>query len=48
MLVEHLILPDNLPTQKAIESFGDNSNSYDPVFWEFQYQIHRSEGSESI
>lgn len=41
MLIKHLKIPDNLPHPKAIESFDDNNNSYDPESWELQYQMYR-------
>jgi hypothetical protein len=39
--VPSLILPATLPTQRAIRSFGDNERSYEPEFWEFQYECYR-------
>lgn len=39
--VPSLHLPEGLPHLEAIRSFGDNLHSYEPEFWEFQYQIHR-------
>jgi len=35
------ILPLTLPTERAIKSFGDNRHSYEPEFWEFQYETYR-------
>jgi hypothetical protein len=34
-------LPQRLPHEKAVHSFGDNLHSYEPEFWEFQYQCCR-------
>jgi hypothetical protein len=39
--VPSLGLPKSLPHVDAIRSFGDNSHSYEPEFWEFQYHIYR-------
>lgn len=39
--VPSLRLPEKLPHSEAIRSFGDNLHSYEPDFWEFQYQINR-------
>lgn len=36
-----LQLPEVFPHPDAIRSFGDNKHSYEPEFWEFQYQIYR-------
>lgn len=36
-----LKIPDVLPHPDAIRSFGDNRHSYDPEFWEFQYENFR-------
>jgi len=37
--VPNLYLPESLP--HSIHSFGDNLHSYEPEFWEFQYQVYR-------
>ncbi len=34
-------LPESFPHSEAIRSLGDNLHSYEPEFWEFQYQIYR-------
>lgn len=39
--VHSLDLPENLPHPEAIRSFGDNPHSYEPEFWEFDYQVYR-------
>lgn len=39
--VPSLRLPQCLPDPVAIRSFGDNLHSYEPEFWEFQYQCYR-------
>lgn len=39
--VPSLRLPQFLPHEDAIRSFGDNLHSYEPEFWEFQYQCYR-------
>lgn len=36
-----LQIPNVLPHPEAIRSFGDNKHSYEPEFWEFQYEIYR-------
>jgi len=36
-----LLLPEELPNPKAISSFRDSVNSYDPDFWSFQYSTYR-------
>lgn len=36
-----LKLPETLPSGQAICSFGDNQHSYEPEFWELQYQLYR-------
>jgi hypothetical protein len=36
-----LALPPILPTPAAIRSHGDNHHSYEPEFWEFQYEVYR-------
>ena len=30
-----------LPHKNAVYSLGDNLHSYEPEFWEFQYQCYR-------
>lgn len=45
--VSSLQIPDVLPHVKAILSFGDNKHSYEPEFWEFQYEIYRYLGMVS-
>lgn len=39
--VNSLNLPENLPNSETIRSFKDNLHSYEPEFWEFQYQVYR-------
>jgi len=39
--VPSLCLPKFLPHENSIRSFGDNLHSYEPEFWEFQYQCYR-------
>jgi hypothetical protein len=39
--LDSLTLPNNLPTDKAIKSCGQNIHNYEPEFWEFQYEIYR-------
>lgn len=39
--VQSLQLPQRLPHENAVRSFGDNLHSYEPEFWEFQYQCYR-------
>lgn len=39
--VPNLRLPQNLPHPDAVCSYGDNLHSYEPGFWEFQYQCYR-------
>lgn len=39
--VPSLHLPESMPHSEAIRSFGDNLHSYEPEFWEFQYQVYR-------
>jgi len=41
LLVNKLILPTSLPHPEAIKSFRDNRHSYDPEFWELEYQSYR-------
>ena len=36
-----LQIPNILPHPDAIRSFGDNRHSYEPEFWEFQYEVYR-------
>lgn len=36
-----LAIPDILPHPKAMRSGRDNRHSYEPEFWEFQYEIYR-------
>lgn len=39
--LDSLKLPDTLPHEKAIKSWGQNIHNYEPEFWEFQYEIYR-------
>jgi len=39
--VPSLVLPTTLPPRAAIRSLGDNLHSYEPEFWEFQYEVYR-------
>ena len=39
--ITSLQIPEILPHADAIRSFGDNKHSYEPKFWEFQYEIYR-------
>lgn len=39
--IPSLKIPEILPHPDAIRSFGDNSHSYEPEFWEFQYESYR-------
>jgi hypothetical protein len=39
--IPNLKLPETLPSEQAICSFGDNKYSYEPEFWELQYQVYR-------
>ncbi len=39
--IPSLRLPEQLPHEDAIRSFGDNRHDYEPEFWEFQYQCYR-------
>lgn len=39
--VPALQLPDRLPLPKAIRSWGQNQHSYEPKFWEFEYETYR-------
>lgn len=39
--IPSLRIPQHLPHEEAIRSFGDNRHSYEPEFWEFQYQCYR-------
>jgi hypothetical protein len=45
--VRALCIPDVLPHPDAIRSWGDNRHSYEPEFWEFQYEIYRYLGRVS-
>lgn len=40
-LIPSLCLPLRLPHEDAIRSSEDNLHSYEPEFWEFQYQCYR-------
>ncbi len=39
--LDSLELPDALPQEKAIRSWGQNGHDYEPEFWEFHYEISR-------
>lgn len=39
--VKNLPFPQNFPSEKAMKSWGHNIHNYEPVFWEFQYEIYR-------
>jgi hypothetical protein len=39
--VDSLSIPNALPHPSAIRSWGDNEHSYEPEFWEFQYEMYR-------
>lgn len=39
--IDSLTLPNILPHEKAIKSWGQNIHNYEPEFWEFFYEIHR-------
>lgn len=39
--IPSLRLPQRMPHEDAIRSVGDNHHSYEPEFWEFQYQCYR-------
>ena len=39
--IPSLRLPQRLPHEDAIRSFGDNLHGYEPEFWELQYQCYR-------
>jgi hypothetical protein len=39
--LDSLVLPNKLPTDKAIKSWDQNIHDYEPEFWEFQYEIYR-------
>ena len=39
--LDSLTLPDILPHEKAIKSWGQNIHNYEPEFWEFFYDINR-------
>jgi hypothetical protein len=39
--LDSLKLPEILPREKAIKSWGQNIHDYEPEFWEFQYEINR-------
>jgi hypothetical protein len=41
LTIDHLSLPKKLPHPDAIKSWGENEHSYDPEFWEFQYELYR-------
>lgn len=41
LAIESLPLPKMLPHPDAIKSWGENEHSYEPEFWEFQYQVYR-------
>ena len=41
LTIDRLQLPKVLPHPNAIKSWGENEHSYDPEFWEFQYQVYR-------
>jgi len=36
-----LTLPNKLPAEKAIQSWGQNIHDYEPEFWEYQYETYR-------
>lgn len=40
-LVNALLIPESLPRDETLKSWGENRNSYDPEFWEFQYEAYR-------
>jgi len=39
--IASLTLPNILPHEKAIKSWGQNIHNYEPEFWEFFYDLHR-------
>ena len=39
--LDSLILPNVLPHEKAIKSWGQNIHNYEPEFWEFFYEVNR-------
>jgi hypothetical protein len=39
--IPSLLIPQQLPCKDAISSSKDSLNSYDPEFWEFQYETYR-------
>lgn len=39
--IEKLLLPNTLPLPEVMKSWKENKNSYDPEFWEFQYEVYR-------
>ncbi len=45
--VPALKIPEILPHPEAIRSWGDHQHSYEPEFWEFQYELYRYLGRVS-
>lgn len=40
-ILDSLKLPDELPTEEALRSWGQNIHDYEPEFWELQYDNYR-------
>jgi hypothetical protein len=40
-VIRSLNLPETLPTDECMKSYGHNKYTYNPEFWEFEYEVNR-------